>query len=93
MKKNNKPQIPKTIVAISIIVLASTTVKGFQINVSINNLEKKIQDTQDEIYENQQDLLELKETEKTIGTLEYIESIARDQLGMVKPDDIVFKEK
>lgn len=45
-----------------------------------------------ELVEAQADQAELHELQNLIDTDEYIEHVAREQLGMVKPDEIIFED-
>lgn len=48
---------------------------------------------QQELYTQQQRTLELQELEKTTQTKKYYEQVAREKLGMVYKDEIIFKDK
>ena len=49
----------------------------------------ELQTQLDQVYAEQG---ELKELQDMVDTEEYIERVARDQLGMVKPNEIVFED-
>lgn len=59
-----------------------------QITINRNNNEIKTINEQIEAENNK--AKEIKEKEKQYATDEYVEQIARDELGLVKPDEKVF---
>ena len=60
--------------------------------VQINALNKDISELDTKISEEENRNLELVKKKKEIDTPEYIEKIAREELGLVAPDEIVFME-
>lgn len=54
-------------------------------------LKEQIQNEQ-EYAQEQQRTTELQELEKTTQTMKYYEKVAKEQLGMVYEDEIIFKE-
>lgn len=54
----------------------------------INDKNSDLQSRLDQVFAEQG---ELKELQDMVDTKEYIERVARDQLGMVKPNEIVFE--
>lgn len=62
-------------------------------NTLINNLEDKKQKTEMEIKELEFDVSELKKEIENSDSLEFVEKVARDDLGMVKPREIIYIDK
>lgn len=64
--------------------------KGAMYQPSISANEQKAQEIKESIeYENQR-IKEIDEVAEKVGTDEYIEKVAREKLGMIKADEIVF---
>jgi len=59
----------------------------------VKKLEEKKETKEEEISQLKQDIEGLQEKIKYSNTPEYIEKIARDELGMVKPWEIIFIDK
>lgn len=78
---------------IVLVVTIWISFKTVEINNIIETLDYQISAAEKELEENKQYLQSLEEERKAMDTPEYIEKIAREKLGMVKKDDIVFKEK
>lgn len=55
------------------------------------NLQVQAAELQDQLEEAKQDYKKLEEREKYMKTDEYVEDVARSQLGLVYPDEIVVK--
>ena len=59
----------------------------------MKDLTNKKLKNQAEIQKLESDIEELNEEIKTSGSLEFVEKIARDELGMVKPREIIYIDK
>lgn len=63
---------------------------------SLNEKKARLQAEQQEYEEllaqEQQETLDLQELEKTTQTMKYYEQVAKERLGMVYEDEIIFKE-
>ncbi len=57
---------------------------------AISSNEKVITDLTNQVTENKEKLAELRDTKDSYGSDESIERIARDKLGLVRPDEKVF---
>lgn len=92
MKKKPKFRINLItgIVFITVIASAVMVIKGIMIQpVIAANKQKAAQITEDIDYENQR-IKEIDDVMQKAGTDEYIEKVAREKLGMIKADEIVF---
>lgn len=67
--------------------------RTIELNKVINKLDNQLVEATKKLEEEQNELEQLNKEKDNMETLEYIERVARDKLGMVKKDDIVFKEK
>ncbi|MDD6736139.1 MAG: septum formation initiator family protein [Clostridiales bacterium] len=92
MKKKPKFRINLITGIVFITVIASVVmvIKGIMIQpvIAANN-QKAAQITEDIDYENQR-IKEIDDVMQKAGTDEYIEKVAREKLGMIKADEIVF---
>lgn len=62
-------------------------------NKLINTLEDKKQKTEMEIKELEDDIRDLTKELENSDSLEFVEKVARDDLGMVKPREIIYIDK
>ena len=89
MKK--KPKIKLNIATLSIVlaalVSAGMIVKGAMYQPAISAHEKRKAESIE--YEKQR-IKEIDEVSEKVGTDEYTEKVAREKLGMIKSDEIVF---
>jgi len=59
-------------------------------NDRINNLDQQIQDLEDQYQEQKERAISLEERKVYVQTKKYIEDVAK-QLGLVYPDEIIYK--
>lgn len=63
---------------------------------SLNEKKEKLQleqaQYQEQLMKEQQETLDLQELEKTTQTMKFYEQVAKERLGMVYEDEIIFKE-
>lgn len=71
-------------------VVAFLLIKGAMLQPEINQNKEKIGNLNSEIIREEQNLNELDELSKTTDTDEYIEKVAREKLGLVKENEIIF---
>lgn len=91
MKK--KQVIFRTFLFITVCIITGLSVKAVEFNKIIMGLDSQIVSSQAELEKDKERLEELKKERATMNSPEYIEKVAREKLGMVKADDIVFKQK
>lgn len=78
------------LVLITAVVSVTMIVKGIMYQPAINaNAERAAEISESIDYENQR-IKEIDSMMQKVGTDEYIEKIAREKLGMIKSDEIVF---
>ncbi|MEF9959792.1 MAG: septum formation initiator family protein [Niameybacter sp.] len=68
-------------------------VRTVELNKVIGKLDGQLIEANKKLEQEKNVLDALNQEKENMNSLEYIERIARDKLGMVKKDDIVFKEK
>ena len=92
MKK--KPKIRMNFMTISILLAALISVgmiaKGAMHQPAISANEKRKAEIEESIEYEKQRIEEIEEVTEKVGTDEYTEMIAREKLGMIKSDEIVF---
>lgn len=92
MKKSNKI-FSRIVVIVTIMVLLGLSVKALEVKKLIKEKDKELVMRKKELQQHEEQLKNLQNELKHINTKEYIEKVAREQLGLVKEDDIIFKEK
>ena len=76
---------------VMLVLLAVTFVRGDQIRKSLSVYQTRQEELTSQITKEQQRAKEIKEYGKKTQTDEYIEEVARDKLGLVKPGEIIFQ--
>lgn len=74
-------------------VLIYLGMRTIELNKVIDKLDTQLVEANKKLEEEKKQLEILNQEKANMESLEYIEQVARDKLGMVKKDDIVFKEK
>lgn len=93
-KKENDKKIPTSILrGVAILVVALLGYNGLKIAKISSSLDQQIKETKKQVAVENQKLKELKIEYENIDSLHTVESIAREKLGYVKEDEIVFREK
>lgn len=81
------------LVFVTVLVFAAVlTVNCHSLNEKKERLLAEQARYQEELLLEQQEALELQEFEKTTQTMKYYEQVAKEKLGMVYKDEIIFKE-
>ena len=85
-----KLDLMKFLVVITAVVSVTMVVKGIMLQPAIAANEEMAAKIRESIeYENQR-ISEIDAMMEEVGTDEYIEKVAREKLGMIKADEIVF---
>lgn len=92
MKKMKKMIIRLAVIITSVIIII-LSIQGYQLNRLIKRVDNQIALDQKELATGKKQLKKLENEVTQINTPEYIEKVAREELGMVKEEDIVFREK
>ena len=85
--------IVRIVTIATIAELMLLTVKALEVNRLINRVDEEIASTKKELEKEQEKIAAMKAEIEQIDSPEYIEKVAREKLGMVKEEDIVFKER
>lgn len=91
--KKIKQTIVRTVFILTLIAISVLGVRSYQLNTLIKRVDNQIYLDQQSLKSGQKELEKLEQEVTQINTPEYIEKIAREELGMVKKEDIVFREK
>ncbi|MDF2594162.1 MAG: Septum formation initiator [Clostridia bacterium] len=91
--KKIKQTIVRTVFILTLITISVLGVRSYQLNTLIKRVDNQIYLDQQSLKSGQKELEKLEQEVTQINTPEYIEKIAREELGMVKKEDIVFREK
>ena len=90
--RRKRRQNKSAVLCIALISLMLLGVMSVQI-LSLYGRKAKEQELQTQLESEQQRHLELEEYEDYVTTEEYIEQTAKTKLGLVNPNEIIFKEK
>ena len=89
-KKSVGFDITKIIMAITAIAVVVMLGKGIVVQPIIAENNAKAEKIAEDIAKENQRIEEIDKAIQNVGTDEYIEKIAREKLGMIKADEIVF---
>lgn len=78
---------------IALMVMLGLGYQGMKLVKISSSLDHQIKETQKEVMAENKKLEELKIEYENIESLHTVESVAREKLGLVKDDEIVFREK
>ena len=93
-KKNNKitTKLGMVLVVSCLILLAVVVLyKAQSLKAQKENLQVQAAELQEQLDSAKEDYKKLEEREKYMQTDEYVEDVARSQLGLIYPDEIVVK--
>ncbi|MGL6174237.1 MAG: FtsB family cell division protein [Cellulosilyticaceae bacterium] len=89
----NKQIIFSMFFVITVTTIIGLGLKAREFNKILSDLDSQITFSKAELNKDVKRLEELKKEKESMNSPEYIEKVAREKLGMVKKDDIVFKQK
>ncbi len=94
VRKKRRPRRGKICISCMVVILAG--ILSFQI-VRLHNRDEEYLSQQEQLAEQlayeEQRAEDLERQQEYVGSDEYIEDVARAKLGMVYPDEILFKEE
>lgn len=98
MKKRKKRNLQNRIAMLSItfvvgILFIAMMSKSMKIQEQLADYDKQIQEVENQIEEETQRTKEIDDMKERMDTDEYAEEVAREKLGLVKDNEIVFKEE
>lgn len=89
-EKKRRAKKSKLPIAIVLIIAAFMFVKGIMLQPAISENSDKISELQSQIDYEQKRADEIDNLKKNVNSDEYIEKMAREKLGMIRKDEIVF---
>ena len=89
-KPEIKMNITTLIVVLTALISVGMIVKGAMYQPAISAHEKRKAEIEESIEYEKQRIKEIDEVTEKVGTDEYTEKVAREKLGMIKSDEIVF---
>ena len=89
---NNRVFIRITIGLVIVLALASAVAIYFEQESQLERIRSRELTLASELSEAKAEKADLEELQNIVDTDEYIERIARDKLGMVRPNEIVFED-
>jgi len=89
---SNRIFIRITVGLILVLALASAVAIYFEQETQLTRIQAQSEILASELAEAKAEQAELQELQSIVDTDEYIERIARNQLGMVRPNEIVFED-
>ncbi len=92
-KQKNKSMHRRIVRTIAILVVVVIGYKGIEVAKISRSLDHQIKEVTKEVALETKKLEELKIEYENIDSLHTVESMAREKLGYVKNDEIVFREK
>lgn len=82
-----------SIVVIILLLLGTISIKCIELKSKNESLKKQEAALEEKIQKETVREKEIEELSKYVQTKQYAEEVAKEQLGMVYPDEIIFKEK
>lgn len=77
---------------IALLLLGSFITQAQTLQTRLDYYNSRLESLEAQIEEEKARTIEIRETEEYMKTDEYIESVAREKLGLVKENEIIFKE-
>lgn len=91
--KNNKKLILRITYLLTSMTLGYFVIKAVAVDNVLNQLGVRIVEAEKQLQEEEATLQMLEDEQTNMDTLEYIEKVAREELGMISEGNIVFKKK
>lgn len=79
------------IAGVMLLLLLFVTIAGMGLRVENTDKEAKIEELQTQIAEEEKKAEEIEEYRKYVQTKKYAEEVAKEKLGLVYEDEIIFK--
>lgn len=93
MKKRHRRMLATIALGASIVFSIGLYASSTRIKALTTKIEEEVREEQKMLKEEQARLVELQEEVAQMDTTQYIEKVASEQLGMVKEDTIIIREK
>ena len=98
MKRRKKRNLQNRIAMLSItfvvaILFIAMMTKSISVEKQLSQYQQKLEKLDNKMTEETERTKEIDDLKEYMGTDEYAEEVARDKLGLVKDNEIVFKEQ
>lgn len=77
--------------AVILLLVAVVTINGVSLQSKEKEYKAQVEELKSQLAEEEAKADEIEELEKYVGTDEYIEEIAKEKMGLVYPNEIIFK--
>ena len=95
-QKKRISQHKRSMLAVSFVIvllIAVVSVNGMTLRAKDKAYQAQEAELEQQIKEEKERAAEIDELEKYVGTDEYVEEVAKDKLGLVNENEIIFKAK
>ena len=82
----------KAIIFVVCVLVVVLLVMGTKLNSKIASNEQRVQELEQAIEDEEARVGEIEDLEQSMQSDEYLKQVAKDKLGMVEDDEILFKE-
>lgn len=82
-----------TIVVVVLLICSIVSVKRFNLDAKRKTSEKSLEEVKNSINEEKEKTKDIKDYKTYVQTKKYIEDVAREKLGLVYEDEILFKSE
>lgn len=91
-KRRKHSKVCTAIILLTLVVLTVVVYANIQsLKAQTSDYSLKVSELQEQLEAAQEEYEELEATEKYMATDEYVEDVARNQLGLVYPDEIIIR--
>lgn len=91
-KRRKHSKVCTTVICMTLVFLMVVVYFNIRsLKAQTSDYSLKADELQEQLEAAQEEYAELEETEKYMATDEYVEDVARNQLGLVYPDEIVIR--
>lgn len=90
-KENRLSMMMVTVVVLMVLVVVS--IKSVELKQKQESYAARIEQLQEQVAEETQRAVEIEEYRKYTQTKKYVEEVAKDKLGLVYEDEIIFKSE
>ena len=80
-------------ILVMLVILGAVGIRGIFLKNRLQEYDEKIEELQSSIAQEQRRAEEIEEYSKYVETNEFVEEYARDKLGLVREDEIIFKDE
>ena len=90
-KRRSARQFKRTVVLVSMVLLLMTAFRSMTLQAKNNEYKSQEAELNQEIEKEKERSSEVEEYQEYVQSDEYVKDVAREKLGLVDPDEIVFE--